>query len=94
MKNKYKGSSFEEFLKDEELLQEIDILSEKQIITLKIMEIMKKQHISKSEMARRMHTKRTAVYNLLDPNKDCKLTTIVKAAKVLGKNIKIDLVSS
>lgn len=94
MKNKHKGSSFEDFLEDEEMLEEIDTLATKQIISLKIAEMMEKKHISKSEMARRMHTQRTAVYNLLDPNKDCKLTTIAKAARVLGKKIKLDIVSA
>lgn len=93
MKNIHKGSSFEDFLKEEEMLEEIDTLATKQIIALKIEKMMKKQHISKSEMARRMHTQRNAIYNLLDPGKDCKLSTIAKAAKILGKKVKLDLVS-
>lgn len=94
MKNIHKGSSFEDFLKEEGILEEIDILATKQIIALEIAQMMEKKHISKSEMARRMRTERTAVYNLLNPKKDCKLTTIAKAAKVLGKKVKLQLVPS
>lgn len=94
MKNIHKGSSFEAFLKEENILEEIDTLATKQIITLKIEKMMEKNHISKSEMARLMHTQRNTIYDLLNPHKDCKLTTIAKAAKVFGKKIKIDLVSA
>ncbi len=93
MKNIHKGSSFEDFLKEEGVFEEIDALATKQIIALEIAEMMEKKHISKSEMARRMHTQRSAVYNLLDPKKDCNLLTIARAAKVLGKKIKLKLVS-
>lgn len=93
MKNIHKDSSFEDFLKEEGMLDEIDAMATKQIIALKIAEMMEKKHISKSEMARRMYTQRSAVYNLLDPKKDCNLITIAKAAKVLGKKIKLQLVS-
>jgi len=94
MKNKHKGSSFEDFLKDENMLEEIDALAAKNILALKIRKLMEKRNISKSEMARLMHTQRGAIYNLINPKKDSKLTTIAKAARVLGKKIKIDLVSS
>lgn len=94
MKNIHKGSNFEAFLEEENILEEIDALATKQIIALKIEKMMEKNHISKSEMARRMNTQRNVIYDLLNPDKDCKITTIAKAAKVFGKKIKINLVSS
>lgn len=62
MKNIHKGSNFEDFLKEANILEKIDTMATKQIIVLKIEKTMGKNHISKSETARRMHTKRNTIF--------------------------------
>jgi transcriptional regulator with XRE-family HTH domain len=54
---------------------------------------MKKAKISKVEMARRMHTSRTALDRLLDPgNASVTLQTLCKAARAIGRELRIELV--
>jgi hypothetical protein len=68
----------------------------KQVITWQIEQAMKAQGITKVEMARRMHTSRTQVDRLLDPNNDDKvqLDTVQRAASAIGRKLKIELVAA
>jgi plasmid maintenance system antidote protein VapI len=43
-------------------------------------------------MASLMHTSRAQLDRLLDPERDVTLTTLQRAAKVLGREIRIELV--
>jgi antitoxin HicB len=53
---------------------------------------MKKQKITKAQLAKRMGTSRSALDRLLDPeNVSVTLLTLERAAKALGKSIKIEL---
>lgn len=53
---------------------------------------MKKNHMSKIEMAAKMHTSRSALDRLLDPaNASITLNTLSKAAHFLGKKFHISL---
>ncbi len=54
---------------------------------------MKDQGLSKSAMARRMETSRPALERLLDPeNRAVTLNTLTKAARAVGRQIRLDLV--
>lgn len=54
---------------------------------------MKKRHLSKVSMVKRMQTSRSALDRLLDPeNSSVTLQTLERAATVLGKRLKISLV--
>jgi len=54
---------------------------------------MKEKHFSKTEMARRMRTSRAALDRLLDPDYDAMtLSTLRKAAIVLGRELRLELV--
>jgi antitoxin HicB len=49
--------------------------------------------LSKSELARRMHTSRPALDRLLDPDNDSvTLNTLQKAAKAVGRELRLELV--
>jgi antitoxin HicB len=51
--------------------------------------------MTKTSVARAMGTSRAAVDRLLDPNNtSVTLSTLSKAARVLGKSIKIDLIEA
>ena len=58
------GSDFDDFLKDEGLYEEVTAGAIKRILTQQISEAMKAGDISKSEMARRMHTSRSQLDRL------------------------------
>jgi len=54
---------------------------------------MEAQHISKTKMAQRMHTSRSALERLLDPdNESVTLQTLDKAARSLGRRIAVALI--
>ena len=92
-KNRNIGSSFDDFLEEEGLLAETTAEGVKRVLAWQIAEAMKRDHISKAEMARRMQTSRAALDRLLDPkNSAITLKTLHKAAKVLGKQIRMELI--
>lgn len=49
--------------------------------------------MTKNEMARRMHTSRSQLDRILDPHNDkIQLDTVFKAARILGRGVKLELV--
>lgn len=62
-------------------------------VARQLAQAMKEQGMSKSVMARKMETSRTALDKLLDPNDGAAtLKTIAKAARVLDKRVEFKLV--
>jgi DNA-binding Xre family transcriptional regulator len=87
------GQSFDDFLKQEGTQEEVHAVAIKRVIAWQLAEAMKARHISKSEMARRMSTSRSQLNRLLDPNVEAiELQTLVRAAHVLGRNLRVELV--
>ena len=92
MKNKYLGSNFDDFLQEEGVLAETEAAAAKRVITFQIQQLMKKKHISKTDLADRMKTSRSALTRLLRPsNISVTLLTLEKAALALGKKLRIEL---
>ncbi len=93
IKEKNIGSTLDSFLKDEGLYEDAQATAIKRVISWQLKETMKKQKISKSEMARRMKTSRAYLDRLLDPENDrIQLNTLYKAAAAVGKELHIELV--
>ncbi len=91
-KNIHAGSSLEDFLKDDGILEECDARAIKNLIALQVQEAMATERISKSEMARRMHTSRPALERLLDSsNTSVTLHTMQRAAAAVGKRLSLSL---
>jgi hypothetical protein len=87
------GSSFENFLEEEGLLQSVDEAAIKEVIAWQVAEEMKGRGLTKTSLANAMHTSRSQVDRLLDPsNTGVALHTLYRAAAVLGKKLKIELV--
>src|SRR5437868_4952770 len=94
MANKHKGSTFDNFLEEEKLLEDTEALALKKIIAYELEKAMAKKKLNKTEMAARMHTSRSALERLLDPlNTSITLNTLVKAAHVIGKKLRLSLAS-
>jgi antitoxin HicB len=90
--SKHIGSSFNDFLKEEGIYEEAHSIAIKRVLAWQIAQAMKEQHITKSKMAERMHTSRTQVERLLDPNNSSvQLDTIQRAAEVVGCRLVVEL---
>ena len=86
------GSKFDDFLDDEGLLAETEAVAAKRVIAFQLRELMKKQKLTKVQLAKRMKTSRSALERLLDPdNVSVTLLTLERAARALGKSIRIEL---
>jgi antitoxin HicB len=93
MDRKHLGSSFEEFLREEGTLEETTNRAIKRVLARQLRKLMAEQGLSKSELARRMQTSRPALERLLDPENDSvTLNTLQKAAKAIGRELRLELV--
>jgi len=93
--NVNRGSRFEDFLADEGILDSVTAATQKRVVTWQVEQLMARQKISKTEMARRMKTSRAALERLLDPdNPSVTLQTIGRAAAALGRKVEIRLVKA
>ena len=87
------GSSFDDFLKEEGVYEETQAQAIKRVLAWQIEEAMRTQHLTKSAMAARMHTSRSQLERLLDPEKTgVSLETIQRAAAVVGRELRVELV--
>ncbi|HLC25811.1 MAG TPA: helix-turn-helix domain-containing protein [bacterium] len=92
MNKKHVGSKFDDFLRDERLLDVAEATAVKRVISFQIAQEMKRRKLNKTEMADRMKTSRAALERLLDPaNTSITLSTLERAASVLGKRLRIEL---
>jgi len=92
MNKKNIGSKFDDFLKEENLFEEVQAAAVKRVIAYQIVEEMKRNKLTKTEMASRMKTSRAALERLLDPdNASITLITLERAASALGKKLKVEL---
>jgi antitoxin HicB len=92
MSKKNIGSSFDDFLQEESLLESSTAVALKRVISWQIDQEMKAQKLSKTELAKRMHTSRAALNRLLDENdSSLTLTTLASAAAALGKKVNLQL---
>ena len=86
------GQDFSDFMKEDGLYEEAQELAAKKVIAAQLKEEMEKQNLSKSAVAKRMHTTRTAVDNALNPAFNTSLSTIERFAYALGERVSLSLV--
>ena len=93
MNQNHIGTNFDEFLTETALLDEVIAVSHKHVLAMPIKLAMEKKHITKAEMAKKMHTSRSAVDRLLNPNNpNITLDTIDRACIALGMRLNISLI--
>lgn len=93
MKKRNVGSSFDSWLRDEGIYEEVSAAAIKRVVAREISSAMQQKSLSKTEMARRMRTSRAALDRLLDPeNEGVTLNTLRKAAAVVGRELRLELV--
>jgi antitoxin HicB len=93
MKRKNIGSTFDSWLREEGIYEEVTAAAIKRVLARQVEAAMKEKQFSKAEMARRMHTSRSALDRLLDPESDAvTLSTLHKAALAVGRQLRLELV--
>jgi predicted XRE-type DNA-binding protein len=91
-KNKHIGSSIDDLLKEEGWFEEAEEKAIKEVIAWQLSQEMEKKHISKSTMATKLKTSRTQVNRILNAKSDVTLSSLQKAAALVGRRLKIELV--
>jgi antitoxin HicB len=102
-RNPHIGSAFDDYLEAEDLLTEANEIAIKRVIAWQLQQEITSKQMTKTSVAKAMGTSRAAVVRvasalpnrLLDPeNTSITLNTLGKAANVLGKRIKIELIET
>jgi predicted XRE-type DNA-binding protein len=89
----HSGSSFDDFLQEEGLLEEAEAIAIKRVVAWQLQQEMQRKHITKKSMAKSLGTSRSQVDRLLDPqHSGVTLGTLTKAAEVVGKRLKIEII--
>lgn len=87
------GSSFDNFLKEEGTYDETMASAVKRVLAWQLEQAMEKKQMSKNQMAKAMQTSRSQLDRILDPDNDrIQLDTVLKAARVLGRTVRIELI--
>jgi antitoxin HicB len=93
MENRHIGGGFDDFLREQGLLDDAEAVAAKEVVAYQIALEMKRTKVTKSEMARRMQTSRSAVDRLLDPNnRSVTLSTLERAASAVGRKLRVELI--
>jgi len=94
-KGPHHGSTLDSFLDEEGVLEKFHATAAKEVIAWQIEQAMKERKISKNRMAALMQTSRAQLDRLLDPEQgNVTLETLHRAARVLGRELKIELVQA
>ncbi len=88
------GTSYEDYLAGQGTLEETRAVAVKRVLAWQLQHVMEERQMSKSAMARAMRTSRSQLERILDPDNDrIRLDTLAAAAKVLGLDLRIELVA-
>jgi antitoxin HicB len=92
MSKKHLGSTIDDFLKREGIFEEAQAQAIKEVVAWQLAKAMKKRKISKNRMAALMKTSRTQIDRLLNAKDDITLSSLQRAAAVVGRRVMIELV--
>ncbi len=93
MANRHMGSSIDDFLREEGVLEEFQARSIKEVIAWQLNQAMKERKLSRRRLAEMMHTSRTQVDRVLNPEDgNVTIETLQRAAAVLGRRVRVELV--
>ncbi len=85
--------SLDDFLREEGIAEEVTARAIKRVIALQLQEAMTARRMTRAAMAEQMETSRAQLARVLDPNEfNVTLDTLARAAKVLGRSLKVELV--
>jgi transcriptional regulator with XRE-family HTH domain len=85
--------TLDDFLKEERKLEEFKAVAIKEVVAWQNAEAMKAQNLSRKRLAERMKTSRSQISRLLDPKDgNVTITTLQRAAKMVGRTLRVELV--
>ena len=91
--NRYTGSGFDDFLKEEGIFEEVTARAHKRLLALELQDAMLEMELSKTELAERLRTSRSQVDRLLDPeNVSVTLESLERLASAVGRRLMVRLV--
>ena len=89
--NQYSGSNFDDFLAEEGILEEVSVRAQKRLLALQLADIMKDAQVTKTASAQKMHTSRSQIDRLLDPdNTSITLESLDRLARAVNKQLRIE----
>jgi predicted XRE-type DNA-binding protein len=92
MSKRHHGSSLDDLLKDEGVFEEAQTLAIKEVAVWQLTEAMQQRSLTKARLAELLKTSRSQVDRLLDPTRDVTLSTLQRAAALVGRKVQIELV--
>ena len=92
MSKKHLGSGIDDFLKDEGVFEEAQVQAVKEVVAWQLAQAMEQKKISKNKMATMLKTSRSQVDRLLDAKDDITLSSLQRAAAIVGRRVSIELV--
>lgn len=90
-KNPHRGSTLDSFLDEEGVRAEFETQAIKEVIAWQLHQAMLKKRMTKSRMAALMGTSRAQLDRLLDPKRDVTLSTLSRAANMVGRKLRVEL---
>jgi len=88
-----KLSTLDDLLKEDGKLEEFQATAIKEVLAWQIVEAMKANNISRNGLAARMKTSRSQIGRLLDPKDgNVTLATLQRAARMVGRSLRLELV--
>jgi predicted XRE-type DNA-binding protein len=92
-RNKHRGSTLDDFLSQEGVLEEFQARAIKEVVAWQLAEAMRERKLSKNQLAKQMHTSRTQVDRVLDPEAgNVTIETLQRAAALVGRRVRVELV--
>jgi predicted XRE-type DNA-binding protein len=91
-KNPHIGSTLDDFLKEEGIHEESQAQAIKEVVAWQLAEAMKARKMSRARLAVLLKTSRTQVNRLLDPTHDITLSSLQRAAALVGRKVRLELV--
>ena len=89
--NKFTGSNFNDFLEEEGILEEVSAKAHKRLLALQLADIMKKNNITKTSLAKRLETSRSQLDRILAPeNTSITIEVLERVAHAVGKKLHIE----
>lgn len=94
-RKKSRGSTLDDFLAQEGVLEAFQAKAVKEVVAWQLAEAMRERKLSKNQLAKQMHTSRTQVDRVLDPDAgNVTIETLQRAAELVGRRVKIELVAA
>ena len=91
-KNRHIGTSLDDLLREEGIYEETQAQAIKEVVAWQLAEAMKARKLSRARLAVLLKTSRTQVNRLLDPTHDSTISSLQRAARLVGRRVRLDLV--